>query len=284
MLLGYGYEVPAIADTGEGAIALAQKHRPDLILMDINLSGKMDGITAGAEIRSRWGFPIIYVTAFATQAIIERAKKTAPSGYILKPYNERQIQTAIEIALYNSALEQQLKEHDVTISTLINATSNPLILIDGQGYIRAVNDALGKTAGKPPEQLIGLPFMSLLTEGCISKRLVEAIQQAQSGKGNSRFEEEHKGVVYDHLVIPIPGSHNSVQSIAVFCNDITPLKDAERQLMAANEELVVERNRLASLTTALDNMDDLVIITNPFGAISYVNKAFETKTGFVLTE
>ncbi len=70
----------------------------------------------------------------------------------------------------------------------------------------------------------------------------------------------------------------------MFCNDITPLKDAERQLKATNEELVAEHNRLASLTTALDNMDDLVIITNPFGAISYVNKAFETKTGFVLTD
>ena len=116
-----GYEVPGIADTGEGAIALAAEHQPDLILMDINLSGDMDGITAGGEIRSRWGIPIIYVTAFATQAIIDRAKKTVPSGYILKPFNERQIQTAIEIALYNATIERQLKERDETIRTLQSA-------------------------------------------------------------------------------------------------------------------------------------------------------------------
>ncbi len=66
------------------AIALADEHRPDLILMDINLSGEMDGITAGGEIRSRWGIPIIYVTAFATQAIIERAKKDQPVRLYLK--------------------------------------------------------------------------------------------------------------------------------------------------------------------------------------------------------
>ena len=148
MLLAYGYEVPAIADTGEKAITFADEHPPDLILMDINLPGVIDGITAGGEIRSRWGMPIIYVTAFATPAIIDRAKKTTPSGYILKPFNERQIQTAIEIALYNSALEKQLKEHDATISTLINATSNLLILIDTQGIIKGLNDALVKKAGK----------------------------------------------------------------------------------------------------------------------------------------
>jgi CheY-like chemotaxis protein len=122
MLQGFGYEVSGIADTGETAIALVDEQSPNLVLMDINLASAMDGITTGGEIRSRWGIPIIYVTAFATQTIINRAKKTNPSGYILKPFNERQIQTAIEIALYNYVLEQQLKEHDATINTLINAT------------------------------------------------------------------------------------------------------------------------------------------------------------------
>ena len=113
MLQNFGYEVPGIADTGEKAIALTDEHHPNLVLMDINLAGVMDGITAGGEIRSRLGIPIIYVTAFASQAIIDRAKKTNPSGYILKPFNEVQIQAAIVIALYNSMLEQQVKEHDV---------------------------------------------------------------------------------------------------------------------------------------------------------------------------
>jgi CheY-like chemotaxis protein len=109
----FGYEVPGIADTGEMAIALAEEHRPNLVLMDIHLAGAMDGITTGGEIRSRWGIPIIYVTAFATQAIIDRAKKTNPSGYILKPFNDVQIQAAIQIALYNFMRERLLKEHDV---------------------------------------------------------------------------------------------------------------------------------------------------------------------------
>jgi CheY-like chemotaxis protein len=129
MLEGFGYEVPFIADTGAKAIAFTDEHHPDLILMDIHLTFAMDGITAGGKIHSRWDIPIIYITAFVMQADIDRAKKTNPSGYILKPFNERRIQTAVEIALYNHKLEPQLKEHDATINTL--ATPNPLIHING---------------------------------------------------------------------------------------------------------------------------------------------------------
>jgi CheY-like chemotaxis protein len=106
MMQELGYEVAGIAETGENAIALAKEHQPDLALMDIHLASEMDGITAGGEIRSRWGIPIIYVTAFASPEFIDRAKKTSPSGYILKPFNKRQIQIAIEIAIYNSELER----------------------------------------------------------------------------------------------------------------------------------------------------------------------------------
>jgi PAS domain S-box-containing protein len=283
MLLGFGYEIPGIAETGELAIALADEHKPDLVLMDINLAGAMDGITAGGEIRSRWGIPIIYVTAFATQAIIDRAKKTNPSGYILKPFNERQIQTAIEIALYNSALEQQLKEHDATISTLINASSNALILIDRQGLIRAVNDTVAQKAGKTPEQLKGSPFMDLPPGEFITPRLTEAVQQAESGK-KDRFEEESKGAVYENSIIPITDFRGSVQSVAVICTDITHVKLAEKHLKTINDQLVAERNRLAILTAALDSMDDPVIITDAIGTITYVNGAFNTRFGYTLTD
>ncbi|MFA4848839.1 MAG: response regulator [Methanoregula sp.] len=283
MLEGFGYEVPGIADTGDTAITLAGEHNPDLILMDISLAGTMDGITAGREIRSRWGIPIIYVTAFATQAIIDRAKKTSPSGYILKPFNERQIQTAIEIALYNSHLEQQLKEHDATINILINATSNPLILINGQGLIRELNAAMAKTVGKLHEQLLGTPFMDLHHGDSISARLAEAVQLAASGK-QSRFEEEHHGAFYDQSVIPVLNSRGSVQSIAVFCTDITYIKAAETKLKAANEQLIAERSRLATLNAALDSMDDVVIITDSAGIITYVNGVFTKRFGFTLPD
>ena len=123
ILRGFGYEVTGIAESGDEAITLAGETLPDLIFMDINLSGEMNGLTAAGEIRSRWGIPIIYVTAFASQAIIDRAKKSIPSGYIIKPFNEQQIQITVEIALYYATIERQLKEREETIRLLLNASS-----------------------------------------------------------------------------------------------------------------------------------------------------------------
>ena len=123
ILQGFGYKVAGMTQCGDEAVTLAGEMLPDLIFMDINLSGEMDGIIAAGEIRSRWGIPIIYVTAFASQSIIDRAKKSIPSGYIIKPFNEQQIQITVEIALYYAMIERQLKERDETIRLLLSASS-----------------------------------------------------------------------------------------------------------------------------------------------------------------
>jgi len=283
MLQGFGYEVAGIADTGELAITLAGEHHPDLVLMDINLAGEMDGITAGGTIRSRWEIPIIYVTAFATPAIIDRAKKTSPSGYIIKPFNERQIQTAIEIALYNSLLEQKLKEHDNTIRTLLNATDNPSLLLDAQATIMALNDAMAKRTKDTIKDLLGKPFFDLLKSESITPALAEAVRQAGSGK-TIRVEEHIGNVWYDSAVIPVTDSRGAIRSIAVYCTDITHRKVAEADLKSFNDRLMAEQSRLATVTAALDSMDDPVIITDALGTITYVNVAFITRFGFPLSE
>ena len=95
-----GYNVPAIASTGAEAIELAAKHKPDLILMDIVLKGEMDGIEAANKIRSILKVPIIYLTAYADDGTVKRAKITEPFGYLVKPYNEKELQIALEMALY----------------------------------------------------------------------------------------------------------------------------------------------------------------------------------------
>ena len=282
-IISLGYAVAGITDNGASAIALAKEKSPDLITMDINLSGSCDGISTMEQIRKVSDVPVIYVTAFATDPILERAKRTKPSGYIIKPFNERQVRTSIEIALHNYELERKVTERDALIQALINATENPLVLIDTSGKIQMANKAMAVRAERIPEELIGKPFMDLLPGGGITLHLAEAVQQASNGKG-SRFEEEHKGAVYDQSVIPIPGHHGTMQSIAVFCTDITYLKDAAAQLKAANNQLVKEQDRLCTLTAALDSMDDPVIITDPMGAISYVNDEFTSKFGYTLPE
>jgi signal transduction histidine kinase len=104
-----GYEVIGLAVSGDEAITLACKTCPDLVLMDINLKGDMDGIESATEICSRFSVPIIYLTAFADEKTLERARKTEPYGYIVKPFNERELQANIEMALYKHESEIRMQ-------------------------------------------------------------------------------------------------------------------------------------------------------------------------------
>ena len=95
-----GYGVVGTCDTGEAAVERANQSKPDLILMDIMLKGQMDGITAAAKIRSMRDVPVVFLTAFADEGTLSRAKIVDPYGYILKPFEEAELRTAIELALH----------------------------------------------------------------------------------------------------------------------------------------------------------------------------------------
>jgi CRP-like cAMP-binding protein/DNA-binding NarL/FixJ family response regulator len=100
-LIELGYQVVAVASSGNEAIELAGVHHPDLILMDIVLKGEMDGIAAAAAVRELHDIPVVYLTAHADKATLDKAKVTVPYGYVLKPFREIELRTAIELAVYN---------------------------------------------------------------------------------------------------------------------------------------------------------------------------------------
>ncbi len=106
----FGYSVVGTAASGERAIQRALELKPDLILMDIVLKGNMDGIEAANEIQSSLDVPIIYLTAYADKVVLDRAKATGPFGYMLKPFEDKEIFSTIEMALYKHEMEKKLKE------------------------------------------------------------------------------------------------------------------------------------------------------------------------------
>lgn len=108
-LVNLGYNVIASADNGEDAIELALKHKPDLALMDIMIKGDMNGIAAAEEIKRNLDIPVVFLTAYADENTLNEAKLAEPHGYILKPFKDVDIQTAIEMALHKHGKEQELK-------------------------------------------------------------------------------------------------------------------------------------------------------------------------------
>lgn len=113
-LMNLGYEA-ILASRGDDAVSAAELERPDLVLMDIVLPGGMDGIEAAEVIHSRFGLPIVFLTAHSDDKMLERAKITEPFGYMIKPFEERELTVTIEIALYKHRTEQKLKRFADTL-------------------------------------------------------------------------------------------------------------------------------------------------------------------------
>jgi len=117
-LMNLGYTVPATAATGEEAIRKAELTSADLVLMDIMLKGGMDGISAAQEIKSQFGIPILYLTAYTDEETLSRAKMTEPTGYISKPFKEEDLHSNIEMALHKNRPERRKKrQNKISCST-----------------------------------------------------------------------------------------------------------------------------------------------------------------------
>lgn len=125
-----GYNVVGAAATGEKAIELARETQPDIVLMDIMLKGDMNGIEAADQIREEIDIPVIYLTAYADEGTLARAKVTEPSGYIIKPFKEIDIHTSIEMAIYKHKRERAVrKERDMLYSLVENKDSKDFIFV-----------------------------------------------------------------------------------------------------------------------------------------------------------
>ncbi len=125
-----GYNIVGSASTGEKAIDLAQEKKPDLVLMDIMLKGGLSGIDAAEKIKESLKIPVIYLTAYADENTLSKAKITEPYGYIIKPFKEVDLHTSIEMALYKHKKEREvIKERDFLFSLVENQGSDGVIFV-----------------------------------------------------------------------------------------------------------------------------------------------------------
>jgi DNA-binding LytR/AlgR family response regulator len=125
-----GYSVPSVENSGEDAIDAAGQHRPDLILMDIMLKGDISGIEAADQIKKRYQIPVIFLTAYADESTLNKAKVTEPYGYIIKPFKEIDLHTSIEMALYKHGKEQEIrKERDLYSAIVLDKSVENCIFV-----------------------------------------------------------------------------------------------------------------------------------------------------------
>jgi PAS domain S-box-containing protein/putative nucleotidyltransferase with HDIG domain len=146
-LVRLGFEVVGHAATGEEALRLADSQSPDLVLMDVLLTGPKDGIDTAGELLLRHNLPVIYLTAMSDEATLARAKETGPSGYLAKPFEDHELSLAIEMALVKFEADTRLKQSERLLATTLGSLTEAVITTDREGLVTYMNEAGARMLG-----------------------------------------------------------------------------------------------------------------------------------------
>jgi PAS domain S-box-containing protein len=150
-----GYRVVGTAGHGAQALEMARSGAPDLVLMDIRLRGAMDGIEAAGLISRELATPVIYLTSHSDPDTVQRASRTAPYGYLTKPFQIKELRAGIEVALYKGGMERQLREADRWFASTLQCVQDGVLVTELDARIRFMNPAAEALTGWPLEQALG---------------------------------------------------------------------------------------------------------------------------------
>jgi len=264
-----GYKVADIIAEGEKVLDRARELNPDLVLMDIVLKGEKSGIDVAGEL-SRENIPVIYVTAHADEATLEKAKRTGPFGFILKPFEEQALKSTIEMALYKHSMEKKLREKEVWFSTTVMSIGDGIIATDTESRITLMNTVAEKLTGWSREEAEGQPLASvfdLLDESGrkISVDLSETLSSGRiTGLPAETFLLSRQGrkIPVDDSIAPIKDKVLGIVGAVVVFHDIIERKRAEKELRASEERY---RN-------LFEESHDAIYLTRDSGEFILVNQ------------
>ncbi len=191
-LLHFGYQIAGQASEGEEAIRLARTTLPTLILMDIRLQGEMDGIQAAEQIHTFLDVPIIYLTAHADEETVRRAVLTTPYGYLVKPFEIRELQIVIDVALYKHEIENRLRESDERFRLITESATELIWLYDLDLRPTYINPAMVHTCGYSLDELQSMPLEARFTpasQPLVTQMLAEALSPENLIKADSEVAQ-----------------------------------------------------------------------------------------------
>jgi PAS domain S-box-containing protein len=235
-----GYEVVGMASSGEEALDLARKTNPDMVLMDIKLSGKMDGIETAVQLRRQWDIPVLFLTAFADENFLERSKQAEPLGYLVKPYERKGLRAAVETAFYKSKMERLLKESESRFRSMFENLPVAYLAMDESGRCIDLNPECCQLVGYDCDQIIGWDFTDFMNEETKARYVQQSDKLLQNGPYPVELTLIHHDgsqriVLFDCRVQrQIDGNFHRLHCIL---HDITEKKRIEAERLQAEQAL-----------------------------------------------
>jgi len=246
MVRTMGYEVTTVAQNGDEVLKSIQEKRPDLALMDIVLKGNIDGISVASVLWEEHGIPVVYITSFADDLTFERAKLTEPFGYLIKPFEERELELTIETALYKAKMQLLLKEKEQWLSTILRRIDDGIVVINAEGRISFINQAAQNMTGWAEKEALGQAFPDVfnLKDSETESRTLEpgGIKEATL---ISRAGQE---IPIEHSVAKLPEELGQKSGKVIVFRNISGRKKAEQELRESWERV---RRTLAGTIQAI---------------------------------
>ncbi|MBU2549536.1 MAG: diguanylate cyclase [Proteobacteria bacterium] len=266
----FGFDVCGVAVSGRDALAAAEKSRPDLVLMDIVLSGELDGIETASQLRASMGIPVIFCTAYADDERLAQAKVAEPFGYILKPFEGQALRAVMEMALYKSELERKFRKKREQYRALVENINDVVFTIDAEGKVTYVSPVIRRVTGFDPEEIVGRHYTETVHPDDLA-RIERSFTRSRSGASEAlEFRGFHKNGSLLHFrasnrVMDIDGRLVTTGILS----DVTEQKRAQVELQETNRRL----------ETLIEAIPDVVYFKDREGRHLVVNKAFEALSG-----
>lgn len=269
------YRVAGVVATAQDAIERAEETRPDLVLMDVMLGDKSDGIDAAAYIGSQLNIPIIYLTAFADEEHLARAKVTEPFGYMIKPFRDRELHSNIEMALFKHQIESQLRESEEWLMVTLSSIGEAVISTDARGRVTFMNPVaaaltgweVDKAASKDLKKVFkGINEKTGKSAGDLVKKLLSGADPNKLAEQCNLLEsKDGTRISIDMSIAPIRDEERALGTVLVF-RDVT-----ERKRAVA---------KLALLSAAVEQSSEGVAVVDMDEELLFVNRAFAELHGY----
>ncbi|HEU4578415.1 MAG TPA: response regulator [Polyangiaceae bacterium] len=272
-----GYDVTGTVSSAEACVESAETQRPDLVLMDIHLQGELDGIEAARLLRERFDIPVVFLSAYADEGTVARAKLSAPLGYLLKPFRKSELRSAVEVGLFRHQMERQLRERERWFSTTLRAIGDAVVAVDATGQISFMNRAAEKLIGRTESGAKGKPLQAVfrLLNEKTREPVPDPIQEALAGRevvrlpANTSLLAGERELPVEDSVAPIVDERGERLGAVIVMRDMTEDRRARQQIAAAD--------RLASLGTVAAGIAHE--INNPLtyilGNVSFLSEELE---------
>lgn len=238
-----GYHVTGIHGSGEEALQEVALSPPDLVLMDITLQGKMNGIETAERIAASHDIPVIFLTAHSEDRTVEKAKTASPHGYILKPVSAHELNIAVQMALYKHAQDRRLKEMERWLSAILRSSGDAVIATDKVGRVVFMNPRAEKYTGWLRNEAVGKRIGEVITglsekldrlplEERIFTDVLQNGEEARLCDNALLVNRDGDRLPVDGGAAPIRDDHGRITGVVMTFRDITERKQTEMQLQA----------------------------------------------------